>query len=403
MELSVDQKYELIMRNLQEKFVDEIIIKKILAVRPLKIYWGTAPTSLPHLGYFAPMFKIIDLLQADCEVTILIADLHAILDNMKSTFDQVEARMQIYVMLIQELLKSLNVDISKLKFVKGSDYQLTKEYTLDMYKAHTMISISEAKHAGAEVVKQSDNPKLTGLLYPTLQALDEQYLDVDGELGGVDQRKIFVHARTIMPSIGYKKRFHLMNKMIPGLRFEKKDVLQDQIITQKQSLKEKMLDIINSENSENDKLLLDKIQSFLEQENKNKSNIQNEKMSSSDVDSKISLLDTKNQIKSKINKAYCLPQDINDNCLLNMLEEIIFPFLELKKEQFIINRQDKYGGKLIYSNIDDVKNDFESGKLHPADLKTGMIDSLDKMIEPMRNIFKIKEFAQLLNKAYPQK
>ena len=41
-------------------------------------------------------------------------------------------------------------------------------------------------------------------------------------------------------------------------------------------------------------------------------------MSSSNLDSKIDLLDTKNQLKSKINKCYCLPKEIDDNCLMNI-------------------------------------------------------------------------------------
>ena len=45
----------------------------------------------------------------------------------------------------------------------------------------------DAKKAGAEVVKQVESPLLSGLLYPGLQALDEQYLDVDFQFGGVDQ------------------------------------------------------------------------------------------------------------------------------------------------------------------------------------------------------------------------
>lgn len=36
----------------------------------------------------------------------------------------------------------------------------------------------DAKKAGAEVVKSTNNPLLSGLLYPLLQALDEHYLKV---------------------------------------------------------------------------------------------------------------------------------------------------------------------------------------------------------------------------------
>jgi tyrosyl-tRNA synthetase len=398
MELTVEQKYELITRNLQEIIVDEEVIKKILAVRPFRIYWGTAPTSPPHLGYFAPMFKIIDFLQAGCEVIILIADLHAVLDNMKSTFDKIEARTKYYTILIQELLKSLNVDITKLKFVRGTEYQLNKEYTLDVYKAHTLISVMEAKHAGAEVVKQSDNPKMTGLMYPTLQALDEQYLGVDAQIGGIDQRKIMTHARTLLPMLGYKKRFEFMNKMVPGLRFEKKVISEHNPTQVKQSLKDIIQSLLNSENDE--KIIMNKLKIILE---KDEQAIQFDKMSSSDNDSKISLLDTKNQIKTKINKCYCFPGDIEDNCLLDMLNEIIFPVHLLKGSNFNINRKEEYGGPIIYNDFDNVQNDFKLEKLHPADLKLGIIDSIDTILEPLRNVFKSKEFVALINKAYSNK
>lgn len=67
MSLTTDQKYNLITRNLQEVLgADEM--KKILAERDLKMYWGTAPTGRPHIGYFVPMTKIADFLSAGVEV-----------------------------------------------------------------------------------------------------------------------------------------------------------------------------------------------------------------------------------------------------------------------------------------------------------------------------------------------
>lgn len=357
MELSNDEKYNLITRNLQETIVDEVIMKKIIAARPLKVYWGTSPTSAPSIAYFVPMMKIRDLVMAGCEVTILIADLHAVLDNLKSTLDQIEHRSQYYITMIKALLTSLNIDLNKIKFVKGSEFQLSKEYTLDVYKAHTLITVKEATHAGAEVVKQTEHPKMTGLMYPTLQALDEQYLGADIELGGIDQRKIFTHALNIMPKLGYKKRMYLMNKMISGLRTAK-------------------------------------------QEPKEGENIQDQKMSSSNKDSKIDLLDSKNQLKAKINKAYCFPGDINDNCLLEMLENLIFPILTIKGLNFVIERKEEYGGNTTYTKLDDVKDDFKAEKLHPMDLKQGVINNLDLILDPIRKTFDTSEMKQLIKLAY---
>lgn len=334
----------------------------------------------------------------------MIADLHATLDNLKSTFKQVEFRTNYYMLMIQEILKSLDIDISRLKFIKGSDFQLSRPYTLDMYKAHTMISLHEAKHAGAEVVKQSEHPKVTGIMYPTLQALDEEYLKCDIQFGGIDQRKIFMHARKILPMLGYKKRFHLMCPMIPGLRFTKNEPKKSIDDETKNDLLEdikQMKTKINKINLSNNKItLLDTIDQLHIKINNMDLMEEMDKMSSSNNDSKIDLLDTSKNIKTKINKTYCLSGDINDNCLIVILEKIIFPILNLKGLSFIINRNESFGGKITYDNIDAIKNDFVNHVLHPGDVKLGIIDSLNIILEPIRQAFLTKDMIALMKDAY---
>lgn len=125
MALTWSEKYRLITRNLAEWLGDEKL-KNILKERDLKLYWGTATTGKPHIGYFVPISKIADFLRAKVEVTILFADLHAYLDNMKAPWELLELRTQYYEAIIKAMLKSINVPLEKLKFVKGTDYQLSK-------------------------------------------------------------------------------------------------------------------------------------------------------------------------------------------------------------------------------------------------------------------------------------
>lgn len=125
MTLTWDEKYKLITRNLAEWLGDEKL-KSILKERDLKLYWGTATTGKPHIGYFAPICKIADFLRAGVEVTILFADLHGYLDNMKAPWELLELRTQYYEVIIKAMLKSIDVSLDKLKFVKGTDYQLSK-------------------------------------------------------------------------------------------------------------------------------------------------------------------------------------------------------------------------------------------------------------------------------------
>ncbi len=148
------------------------------------------------------MSKLADFLRAGCEVTVLFANLHAYLDNMKAPWELLSLRVEYYEAIIKGMLSSIGVPLEKLRFIKGTEYQLSKEYNTDVFRWAALTSLHDAQKAGAEVVKQVESPCLSGLLYPGLQALDEQYLGVDAQFGGVDQRKIFMMARQYLPKLG---------------------------------------------------------------------------------------------------------------------------------------------------------------------------------------------------------
>jgi tyrosyl-tRNA synthetase len=89
-------KLELIKDNLAEIIGEKELLEKLNLDKPLKVYWGTSPTGIPHIGYFLPLIKIAQLVKAGCEVTILFADLHAYLDAMKTSWDLLEFRTKYY-------------------------------------------------------------------------------------------------------------------------------------------------------------------------------------------------------------------------------------------------------------------------------------------------------------------
>ncbi|KAK9693611.1 tRNA synthetases class I (W and Y) [Popillia japonica] len=350
-QLTLDEKYHLIARNLQE-VLGEDKIKAILKERDVRIYWGTATTGKPHVAYFVPMSKIADFLRAGAEVTILFADLHAYLDNMKAPWDLLELRVQYYEHSIKSMLQSIDVPINKLKFVRGTHYQLSKEYTLDLSKEYTLdvyrlssvITEHDAKKAGAEVVKQVEHPLLSGLLYPGLQALDEEYLKVDAQFGGVDQRKIFTFAEKYLPQLGYQKRAHLMNPMVPGLT--------------------------------------------------------GAKMSSSEDESKIDLLDSPSAVKKKLKKAFCEPGNIENNGLLSFTKHVIFQLLK-NNDKFKISRSPENGGDVIYENFETLEKAFANEEVHPGDLKAAVEIHINKLLEPIRKKFEEPKMKELIAKAYP--
>jgi len=341
--MSAADKKALITRNLQET-LGEDRIDEVLKTRDLKIYWGTATTGKPHVAYFVPMSKLADFLNAGCEVTVLFADLHAYLDNMKAPWDLLKLRTEYYEHAIKAMLESLGVPLEKLKFVRGTEFELSKEYTLDVYKLASLVTEHDARKAGAEVVKQVQHPLLSGLLYPGLQALDEEYLGCDAQFGGVDQRKIFTYAEKYLPQLGYAKRAHLMNPMVPGL--------------------------------------------------------QGTKMSSSDEDSKIDLLDSAASLKKKLKKAFCEPGNITDNGILSFCKYVIIP-VALKGESFTIKRSEEHGGDASFASYEELENAFAKEEIHPGDLKSAVERYMNDLLEPVRKKFETPEMKKLINGAYP--
>ncbi|KAF2753723.1 tyrosyl-tRNA synthetase [Pseudovirgaria hyperparasitica] len=337
----------LIKENLQEVLNEEIIEDVMVKQnRALEIYWGTATTGRPHCGYFVPIMKIAQFLQAGCKVKILLADIHGFLDNLKAPIELVQFRAEYYRFVITELLKAINVPIEKLVFVLGSSYQLTPKYTMDLFKLSSVVTEHDAKKAGAEVVKQVDNATLSGLIYPLMQALDEENLGVDAQFGGVDQRKIFALAKEVLPKIGYRERAHLMNPMVPGL--------------------------------------------------------QGGKMSASDPDSKIDLLDIADAVRKKVKKAQAAPKVVEENGLLSFVEYVLLPASRLKhgKPRFEVERKD--AETLVYEDIVKMKEDYRNDVLSPQTLKPALTNALLALLEPIQAAFQAsKEWQEIEKKAYP--
>jgi len=217
MNLDAKERFSLISENLIEILDPELIENILTEGRNPRVYWGTATTGRPHTGYYVPALKIAQILAAGCEVTILLADIHGFLDNLKAPISLVESRAVWYRLVITAILESVGVPTEKLQFVLGSSYQKSPEYVMDVYRLSSLVSEHDAKKAGAEVVKQSGNAPLSGLLYPILQVLDEEHLNCDAELGGLDQRKLFVAAKEWLPKLGYRQRAHLINPLVPSL------------------------------------------------------------------------------------------------------------------------------------------------------------------------------------------
>ncbi len=315
--------YDLITRNAEEVVTDEEV--RDLAAEPAgkRVYVGYEPSGVLHLGHLLTANKLIDLQTAGMEVVVLLADVHAYL-NGKGSFEEIrETAEQMKAQFV-----AYGLDEKQTEFVYGSDFQLEEEYTLDLHELELSTTMNRAQRAMAEL-QSGETAKVSHLVYPLMQALDIEYLDLDLAVGGLDQRKVHMLAREELPELGYDVRPALHTPIVA--------------------------DLTTGEG----------------------------KMSSSEGVT-ISMEDSTEEIEQKVNSAFCPPtrdpDDDLENPVLELFEYHVFP----RFETVTVERPEKYGGDLVYETYDALAKDVESGELHPADAKGTLATHLDELIAPGR-------------------
>lgn len=342
--MDTEARFELIRRNTQEIITEEELRQLLYKKKQPRAYIGLATTGKIHIGYFIPMVKVGDFLKANFKFIILLADIHAHLDDQKAPFGLLDLRIKYYKEIISAMISSLGINAENLEFRRGSDFQLDKNYTLDMYRLAAINTFDRCKRAAAGVVRFGENPKLSGFIYPVLQALDEQYLDVDVQYGGIDQRKILAFARENLPKLGYKARVEVMTPVLPGL--------------------------------------------------------QGAKMSASEEKSKIDVLDSAETVSKKIQSAN-FPISAENNGVLAFLKYVIMVNKKDNNMKLKIKRAGKYGGDIIYDSYERLERDYLAKKVHPMDLKNAVSEEINRLLEPIRNRMNGKE--DLIKRAFPEK
>jgi tyrosyl-tRNA synthetase len=335
--MDLKKKIDLIKRSTEE-IIQENELREILKKKKPILYIGYAPTGRMHIGHFIPIVKIADFIKAGFKLKFLIADLHAFLDDKKSPWELLELRSKYYEEVIKGFFDAVKVDLKNVEFVRGSKFQLGKDYMLDVLHLAGEITVNRSKRAASEVVRFKEDPKLGGFIYPIMQLLDPVYLDVDVCYSGVDQRGIYMLGREVLPGLKKRTLTCVFSPLLPGLS--------------------------------------------------------GGKMSASDEKSKIDVLDKEGDVINKIKKAYCPAKEINDNGVMMFVKYVIF----LMKDEFKIERDKKYGGDVLYKNYSDLERDYKSGKLHPMDLKLAVGREINDVLKFVRNRFKNK--MDLVKKAY---
>jgi tyrosyl-tRNA synthetase len=188
--------YERITRNTAEVVTDAEI--ETLAADPdgKRAYVGYEPSGVLHIGHMLTANKLIDLQAAGFEVSFA---------SIRSTAERMRDQFIAY-----------GLDESNTQFVLGSDFQLDEDYTLDLHALELETTLARAERAMSEI-KSGDSVHVSQAVYPLMQALDIPYLGVDLAVGGVEQRKVHMLARDVLPSIDREPPTSLHTPLIADL------------------------------------------------------------------------------------------------------------------------------------------------------------------------------------------
>ncbi|MEM1593460.1 MAG: tyrosine--tRNA ligase [Archaeoglobaceae archaeon] len=316
--MDLEEKIALISRNAEEIVTLEELKKLLEAKEKPRAYVGYEPSGEIHLGHLITVNKLKDLQKAGFEIVVLLADIHAYL-NEKGTFEEIrelaERNMRTFI--------AFGLKKENTKFVLGSDYQLKKDYVLDVLRLARITTLNRAKRSMDEVSRRKEDPMVSQMIYPLMQALDIAYLNVDVAVGGIDQRKIHMLARENLPALGYKAPVCIHTPIIAGLDGEKMS--------------------------------------------KSKGNY-------------ISLRDSEEEVERKIMKAYCPQGIVEGNPIIDLVKHYVFPAFEKLK----VERDAKFGGDIEYTSFESLVEDFKAKRLHPMDLKKSVSRYLNELLSDAR-------------------
>ena len=318
--MELHKKIDLIKRSTEE-IINEDKLKEILKLKKPVTYCGYETSGPIHLGHLVTITKLMDLQKVGFHVKVLFADWHTWL-NRKGDWGFIHKQTKIW----QEGFKAAGL---KAEFILGSKFQRNMSYIDDVLTLALNTTMNRSLRSMQEVARDFENAKVSQVIYPLMQITDIKHLKVDLVQAGIEQRKIHALGIELFNLINYKVPAFVHTPLISSLKGPGK-------------------------------------------------------MSSSDPESMISINDNDENIKKKINNAYCPEGVIENNSILQIMKLIVFP----RNNEITIKRSSRFGGDLQFKNYNDLERMFAMRKLHPLDLKNSCAEYLTEILTPIRKKFK---------------
>ncbi len=361
--MTPDEKFKLITRNLEETLTEEELKTLIESGTPLKHYIGFEISGKLHLGYLFTLLKVKDLQDAGAETIIWLADLHsAINDKLDGNLETIKKVARGYFTdAFKVLFESIGGDPNKLIFKLCSEtYAQNPNFWLTLLEIGKTTTLARTKRSMTIMGREESDDSIPTdkLFYPIMQAADIFLLGANIAHAGIDQRKVHVVARDAAMQV----KTNLL-KDAKGNQIKPVAIHHPILLSLTPDLN------INISGEDNRDLIA-----------------MRSKMSKSKPGSGISIHDTEEEIKQKINAAYAPEGQVEGNPILNWTKYLVF-YSGTQGETLRVQRDEKYGEDKTYLNYEDLEKDYAGKKLHPQDLKNAVAEWLIQKLEPARKYF----------------
>lgn len=351
-----DEKFNLIRRNLEEVLTEEELKTLIDSGTPLKHYIGFEISGKVHLGTgLAAMLKIKDLQQAGVQTTILLADWHTWLNKkLDGTLETANKMARSY---FEEGMKAaalcIGADPDKIKFILGSElYKENPDYWANVIRVSKATTLARMLRSTTIMGrKESEISDSAMLIYPAMQSADIFTMGINITHSGTDQRNVHVVARDAAKELNQIKPVAIHHHLLQGL-------LKPPVWPIPEENRDEMVEAI--------------------------------KMSKSKPDSAVFIHDSPDEIRRKVGNAFCPEGEVKYNPILDWVKYLVFYDLASQGstlQGWVVKRDQKFGGDIIYTSYEDLEKDYAEKKLHPMDLKSAVADWLIKKLEPARKYF----------------
>lgn len=360
----MDEKFKLITRNLEETLTEEELIALLDSNTPLKHYIGFEISGKVHLGTgLVCMQKIKDLHDAGVEVSVFLADWHGWINNkLDGSLETANRMARSY---FEEGLKAgylcVGGNPDDIKFVLGSELyeQKPNEYWATVIKVGKATTISRMMRSTDIMGRQSgESSNAATLMYPAMQAADLFVMERNIIHAGTDQRNVHVIARDVAKELSLPKPVAIHHHLIMGLK-----PLGD---NDDPELAKKAANV-NQLSYEEKTALITSL-----------------KMSKSKPNSAIFITDSHEEIRQKIQAAYCPEGVVEFNPILDWAKYLVF---YNDGSALTINRKAEHGGDKTYNSYQGLEEDYLAKSLHPMDLKIAVAEWITAKLEPARKYF----------------